>query len=277
MAHTSSGISTTDVVSTQRKPSGRRDAGLHARDPEVPRTVRTPVRIVVADGHAMFAQGLRAMLRGRYDVVAVVQDGADVVKTVEELEPDLLLLGLALPNRTGLDVLRDLKSLETSVRVVVISMYRHKVLVDTAVQLGASGFIPKNAEVTELRDAIKEVLAGGRYVSPLLPETGPEGSAQDRIGLGCLTSRQQDIMRLIGRGFRTEDIASKLRISVHTVNFHRKNIRQQLGCHSEWAMLRLAILAELSEGTRCVVGSRLACINATDSRVEARQSRTASA
>ena len=245
MAQTSSDTGTTNVLSS----------------------ARTPTRIVVADGHPMFAQGLQAMLRGRYEVVAVVSDGTDVVPTVRRLRPDLLLLGLALPNRTGFDVLRDLKSVGTSVRVVVISMHRHRVLVDTAVRLGASGFVPKNADVAELREAMREVLAGGHYLSPLLPERVQEASPQDRIGFGCLTSRQQDIIRLIGRGFRTEDIARKLRISVHTVNFHRKNIRQQLGCDSEWAMLRFAILSELSDGTRCVAGGRFPCITAANSRV----------
>jgi len=267
MAQTSSGTGTNDVRSTQS----------NHLDPDGPRTTRTPARVVVADAHRMFAQGLRAMLRGRYEVVAVVRDGADVLKTVQELEPDILLLGLSLPSRTGFDVLRDLRTSGTSVRVVVISMYRHRALVDRAVRLGASAFVPKNADVTELQEAIEVVLAGRRYLSPLLPAPGHEGSAQDRIGLGCLTSRQQDIVRLIGRGFRTEDIARKLRISVHTVNFHRKNIRHQLGCDSEWAMLRFAILAELSEGTRCVIGGRFPCVNADFNRVETGQPRTASA
>ncbi len=234
---------------------------------EVASTVRNPIRIVVAEHQRMFAEGLRAMLRDSYEVVAVVRDGASVVKTVEELQPDVLLLNISLPSRTGFDVLRDLKSRNTSVRVVVVTMYLHRVLADTAVRLGASAFVPKDAHVAELRKAIEEVLAGRRYVSPLLREQPYEGTAEDRLGFDRLTPRQQDIVRLIGQGVHTEDIARQLGISAHTVSFHRKNILQQLGFDSVWALVRFAILAELSERTWCVFGGRFPCINAVDRRV----------
>jgi DNA-binding NarL/FixJ family response regulator len=206
------------------------------------------IRIVIAEDHEMFTQGLQAMLRGRYEVVAAVRDGADVVPTVQDLKPDLLLLDLSLPHRTGLDILRDLKSIDPAVRVVVVTMHVDSVLVDAAMRLGASAFVPKDADFAELRRAIKEVRAGRRYLSPLLPRHKYEGSAEDRLGFSRLTPRQQEIVRLIGRGLSTEDIGRKLGISVHTVNFHRKNIRQQLGFDSDWAVLRFAILVELSEG-----------------------------
>jgi DNA-binding NarL/FixJ family response regulator len=210
--------------------------------------VSAPIRIVIAEDHEMFTEGLQAMLRGKYEVAAAVRDGADVVPTVREVQPDLVLLDLSLPHRTGLDILRELKSLDPPVRVVVVTMHVDSVLVDAAVRLGASAFVPKDADFAELRTAIKEVLAGRRYLSPLLPRHKYEGSAEDRLGFSRLTPRQQEIVRLIGRGLSTEEIARKLGISVHTVNFHRKNLREQLGLDTDWAVLRFAILVELSEG-----------------------------
>lgn len=248
---------------------------IHATAPGVRGAVETSIRIVVAEHHRMFAQGLRAMLRNRYEVVAVVREAADVVRTVEELKPDVLLLGMSPPSRTGFDVLRDLKSLDASVRVVVVTMHLPKVLLDTGVRLGAAAFVPKAAGFAELRKAINEVLAGRRYLSPLLREPTREGSAQDRLGFSRLTQRQHDIVRLIGRGFHTGDIARTLGISVHTVSYHRKNIRHQLGFDSEWAMLRFAILAELSEEPRCVFDGRFGCLNARHSRVSTERPCTA--
>jgi DNA-binding NarL/FixJ family response regulator len=244
----------------------KRDHRTRATPLEVAKAEQ-PIRIVVADHHQMFAQGLRAMLSSQYEVVAVVRDGADVVNTVATLKPDLLLLSISLPSQTGLDVLRDLQSLDTSVRVVVVTMHLDRALADIAIRLGASAFVPKEADVAELRKAIEEVLAGRLYISPLLHEHGSEGAAPSRPGFSRLTPRQQDIVRLIGQGLPTEDIARKLGISVHTVSFHRKNIRQQLGCDSVWAVLRFAILADLSEETRCVLGGRPACIDAVDAGV----------
>jgi two-component system, NarL family, nitrate/nitrite response regulator NarL len=238
------------------------DHCIHAAAPGVSGVVGTPIRVVVAAHHRMFAQGLQAMLRSWDEVVAVVSDGADVVNTVEALKPDVLLLGMSLPCRTGLDVLRDLKSRNTPVRVVIVTMRLPDALMDAAARLGASAFVPKAADFAELRKAIKEVLAGRRYLSPLLREHTHEGSGRDRIGVSGLTPRQQSIVRFIGRGFNTADIARQLGISVHTVSFHRKNIRQQMGFDSEWAVLRFAILAELSEGPKCVFDGRFACVNA---------------
>jgi len=239
-----------------------RDLRIRAPVPEVPNAASTRPRMVVAAHHRMDAQGLRAMLRRRYEVVAVVRDDAEVVKTVEALKPELLLLGLSLPCRTGFDILRALKSGTSAVRVVVVAIPLGKRLVDTAFRLGASAFVPKDADVAELRKALKEVLAGRRYRSPLLREPTHERSAQDRPGFGRLTPRQRDIVRLIGQGFHTEDIAGKLGISVHTVSFHRKNIRRELGFDGNGSLLHFAILAELSEGPRCAFDGRFACLDA---------------
>lgn len=203
-------------------------------------------RIIIAEDHAMFSQGLRAMLGDHCRIVAMVPDGQDVVPAVHQHEPDVLLLDLSLPNRTGIEILGDLHASAPAVRVVVVTMHVDRVLVDAALRLGASAFVPKDAQVDELRTAIDEVMAGRRYVSPRLPrQTYGEGT--DRMGFNALTERQQEIVGMIGRGMTTGDIAAALGISDYTVQFHRKNIRRKLGIESDFAMLRYAILVELSE------------------------------
>jgi DNA-binding NarL/FixJ family response regulator len=204
-------------------------------------------RILLAEDHALFSQGLRAMIGDTYNVLAVVSDGAEVTAAVQRYHPDVLLLDLSLPNRTGMDILGDLQTLDPAVRVVVVTMHVDPVLVDAAIKLGAAGFVPKDSDLDELRTAIAEVLDGRRYVSPRLPRRGQHGGRLDRMGFDRLTPRQQEIVQMIGQGRATEDMAATLGLSHHTINFHRKNIRRQLGLENDWALLRYAILVGLSE------------------------------
>jgi DNA-binding NarL/FixJ family response regulator len=204
-------------------------------------------RLLVAEDHVLFSQGLVAMIGDEFRVLAVVPDGADVTAAVQRHHPDVLLLDLSLPNRTGMDILGDLQALDPAVRVVVVTMHVDPVLVDAAMRMGAAAFIPKDSDLDELRTAITEVLDGRRYVSPRLPRRGQHGGAMDRMGFDRLTPRQQEIVRMIGQGRTTEDMAATLGLSPHTVHFHRKNVRRLLGLDSDWAVLRYAILVGLSE------------------------------
>jgi DNA-binding NarL/FixJ family response regulator len=203
-------------------------------------------RLLVAEDHALFSQGLLALIGSDYEIVAVVPDGAEVTAAVRQHRPDVLLLDLSLPNRTGMDILGDLQVMDPPVRVVVLTMHVDSVLVEAAIRMGAAAFVPKDSDMEELRTAIAEVLDGRRYVSPRLPRRGHRGGA-DRLGFDRLTPRQQEIVRMIGQGRTSEDMAATLGLSPHTISFHRKNIRRQLGLDSDWAVLRYAILVGLSE------------------------------
>lgn len=202
--------------------------------------------VVIAEDHAMFSEGLKVMLGDHCRIVATVSDGLDVAAAVHRHEPDILLLDLSLPHRTGLEILGDLHTSAPAVRVVVVTMHVDTVLVDSALRLGASAFVPKDAQVDELHTAIDEVMQGRRYVSPRLPKQ-TYGEVTDRMGFDQLTERQQEIVRMIGRGMTTHDVASALGIAENTVQFHRKNIRRRLGIDSDFGMLRYALLVELSE------------------------------
>jgi DNA-binding NarL/FixJ family response regulator len=202
---------------------------------------------VIAEDHDMVAQGFKAMLGKDCEVVEVVRDGKDVVAAVKKHRPDILLLDLSLPNRTGMDILTELRASRPEVRIVVVTMHVDPVLVDAAVGLGAAGFVPKDAGIEELKSAINEVAAGRRFVSRRIRRRGPRGNAVDRMGFSQLTPRQQEIVRMIGRGLKGEEIAEQLGLTLNTVRFHRKNIGRLLGLETEWAMVRYAILVGMAE------------------------------
>jgi DNA-binding NarL/FixJ family response regulator len=209
--------------------------------------VKPKIRLVVAEDHDMVAQGFRAMLGRDCDIVEVVRDGKDVVAAVRKHRPDVVLLDLSLPHRTGMDILTDLRETMPEVRVVVVTMHVDPILVNAAMGLGARGFVPKDAGVEELKAAINEAVSGRRYVSRRVRRRAPRGNAVDRMGFSQLTPRQQEIVRMIGRGLKGEEIAEQLGLTLHTVRFHRKNIARQLGLESEWAMLRYAMLVGMAE------------------------------
>lgn len=199
-------------------------------------------RLLLVEDHEMVAQGLRSMLDGTYDVVALVQDGAHVVTAVAQFQPDLVLMDLSLPKRTGLDLLSDLRPGETGLKVLVVTMHVDHVLMDEAFRRGAAGYIPKNARAEELCNAIRDVLAGRRYVSPRIPKRGSRAASAPRLGFQQLTPRQQEVVRLLGHGLTTEQMADVLHISRWTVHFHRKSIRRELGLHSDQEMYHYAML-----------------------------------
>lgn len=203
-------------------------------------------RLLLVEDHEIVGEGMKSMLSENYHVLAIVDDGARVLIEVARYLPDVVLLDLSLPNRTGIDLLPEIRSAWPDIRVVVVTMHAEAKLIEMALKLGASGFVPKNAGLKELETAIEEVVAGGQYVSPLLGKLGG-GAAVDRMGFDQLTSHQQRIVRLIGKGLKSDEIAALLGVTPWAIHFHRKNIRRKLGVHSDYEMHRYAMLIDLAD------------------------------
>ena len=205
------------------------------------------LRLLLAEDHELVGQGLRAMLSEDYEILDIVQDGAHVVAAAKRHKPDLLLLDLSLPNRTGIDLLPELLKMNPKLKVLVLTMHVDPHLADMANALGARGFIPKNSSLEELREAIEVIRKGRRYLSPKIPDHGYRGSVAGPMGFDQLTTHQQRIVRLMAKGLSSEEIGEELGVSVHTVAFHRKNIRRALGVKNDTEMHRYAILVGMAE------------------------------
>ncbi len=202
-------------------------------------------RLIIAEDHALVAAGLRAMLEPAHEVVEIVANGMDVVAVVERLRPDLVLLDISLPGRSGMEVGRELAELKPKVPFVMLTMHADPIYADEAIALGASGFVLKMAGPEELRFAIARALEGKVYVTPRLVaaaegDTAPASLDADS-SVAALTSRQQQILRLIAKGWSLKDIADDLGIHVRSVEFHRNRIRQTLGLTSTAALVRYAL------------------------------------
>ncbi len=201
--------------------------------------------ILIADDHPLVSQGLRAILRTNCEVVGVVQDGRDVIDGVRAKKPDLLLLDLSMPHRNGLDLLPELVKSFPNLKVLIVTMHVDRAMADAAMLAGAHGFIPKEASAEELNDAISQVMLGKRYISPKIPRhTQRDGSAIDDPALDRLTPRHKQILRLLGEGKTSQQIADSLGVSHRTIEFHRASIRRALGITNEVGLLRYAVMLQ---------------------------------
>lgn len=206
-------------------------------------------RLFLVDDHQLLLEGLRLALQDRYDIVGTATAGAAVVFRCKELRPDAVLLDLSLPDRSGLEIIADLRSELPATKIIVVTMHADRVMADASLQTGAHGFMPKDAGIPELMAAIDQVLAGYKVVSPRIPKLVAVRSSLSgaAFGLAQLTPRQRRIVHLIAEGKRSVDIAAELGCTPATVTFHRTSIRKALGLDSEFALLRYALLVRLSE------------------------------
>lgn len=211
-----------------------------------------PIRVLIADDHALVRAGIRALVE-RIDGVVVVGEagkGSEALELVRQLGPDLLLLDITMPDGNGFDVLDQLTKLYPEIRVIVLTVHEAGEYAIRAVREGAAGYLPKSAASTELEDAIRTVVSGKRYISPetaqnTVIEQGRVGTKRDL--LATLSPRQREVLRLIAEGRTTKQIARELEISVKTVETHRAQLMERLGIHDVAGLVRYAIIVGLIE------------------------------
>jgi DNA-binding NarL/FixJ family response regulator len=199
--------------------------------------------VLICDDHPLMSHGLRSLLKPAFMAVGVVNDGREVLDAIERTRPDILLLDLSMPHRNGLELLPDITAAFPALRVLVVTMHVDRALADLALQKGAHGFIPKEASAEELNGAIEAVLAGKLFISPRVPRRSfRDKAALQHPALDRLTPRHLQILRLIGDGKSTNEIAEEIGVSPRTVEFHRASIRKALGITTEWGLMRFAIM-----------------------------------
>lgn len=199
-----------------------------------------PIRILLADDHAILRRGLRALLEREPDleVVGESADGRDTLKQVEDLSPDIVVLDITMPNLNGIEAARQILSRGTSTAVLILSMHSDEGYVLRALRAGARGYLLKDAVEGELIQAIRAVAAGKAYFSPevskLLVEDYVQGMRQRGLqdSHELLTPREREVLQLLAEGKTSKDIASMLALSVYTVDTHKANLMQKLSLHS---------------------------------------------
>lgn len=205
-----------------------------------------PIRVLLADDHTIVRAGIRALLDhvAPVEVVGEAANGAQALDAIEKLRPDVVLLDLTMPGLSGFDVLKQTGEKFPDVRVILLTVHEEIEYAYQALQLGAWGYLPKDAASAELPLAIEQVMRGKKYISPSLDQ-----NAALKLGLGSdgqilsteLTPRQKEVLAGIAEGQSTKDIALALEISIKTVETHRAQLMERLNIHNIAGLVKYAI------------------------------------
>jgi len=204
--------------------------------------------IVLADDHHVVRQGLRSLLEAEPDfsVVGETGDGLEAAQQVERLQPDALVLDLMMPGLNGLEVTRQVSRRSPRTCVVILSMYANEAYVLEALRAGAAAYVLKESTSAELVRAIREAIAGRRYLSPPLSERAIESYMQKAESAELdpyetLTAREREVLHLVAEGHTNAEIAGRLFISRRTVETHRTNLMRKLGLRTQTDLIRYAL------------------------------------
>lgn len=204
-------------------------------------------RIIVADDHALFRQGLKGILQGVADleVVGEAGDGLELINLLKlkKWSPHLVILDISMPNLRGIEAIPEIKAVCPGVRLLIVTMHKDKEYLYQALAAGADGYFLKKDADKELFAAIDKIRKGKTYVSPHLSEELADDWGQLRGGFGgpILTNREREVLKLIAEGKSNKEIAGVLFISVHTVARHRANIMRKLNLKKTADLVKYAI------------------------------------
>mgnify|MGYP001570871655 CR=1 FL=1 len=202
-------------------------------------------RILLADDHALVLEGFRRILEGHYDLVGTVGDGCALLEAAKTLQPDVVILDVSMPLLNGIDAAAQLKKICPQAKIIVMTMHADTDYVRSAFEAGASAYILKRSAVDELEQAIRAVLAGHSYITPLitreLVDVFVSKTLDKSPGAYSLTTRQREVLQLLAEGKTSKEIANVLNISLRTVEFHKGQILDHLNLQTTADLIKYAL------------------------------------
>jgi two-component system nitrate/nitrite response regulator NarL len=205
------------------------------------------IKIILVDDHRIVLDGLVSLLESDPDfiIVAALGSGEEALEFVKKEPPDILLTDYSLPGITGLELIRAVKREHAKMKLVALSMHDEAHLVKGILKEGVDGYLLKNIQQFELKNALKQIMMGMPYVSPEITKLLMHDLNQPAENTALLTEREQDVLRLIAKEFSNKQIAEKLFISERTVETHRKNIFRKTNTSSLVGLIKFAFANNL--------------------------------
>ena len=206
-------------------------------------------KVVIAEDHQLFREGLRAMLASRDDleVVAEVADGLEAIRCIKKKKPDLLLLDLSMPRLSGISVIKDVRAQFPDLKILVLTIHESDQYVLETFKAGVNGYCIKDSSRNELLIAIDSILSGKTFISPGIADDVMQGylsgrkTIKDKSDWETITHREREVLKLLAEGYMNKEIGELLNISVKTVEKHRANIMSKLDLHNAAALTAYAI------------------------------------
>lgn len=209
------------------------------------------IRLVIADDHAIVREGLKRIVGDAegLQVAGEAADGGEVMQRVRELDFDVLVLDLSMPGRSGMELIKLVKSEKPKLRILVLSMHQETQYAVRAIKAGASGYLTKESAPAQLEQAIRKIAGGGAYISAEVAEQLALGAMPggETAPHEALSDREFQVFKLLVDGVSVTDIAGQLHLSVKTVSTHKSNLMGKLGVGSEAELVRYAIRQGLSD------------------------------
>ena len=214
-----------------------------------------PIRVLIADDHALFRRGLNMVLESEegIEVVAEAEDGEDAVKKSEEFAPDVVLMDVRMPRMSGIEATRTIRDITPSVRILMLTVSDEEDDLYEAIKAGANGYLLKEISVEEVAEAIRAVVQGQSLISPsmaskLLNEfnsLAKKAEERQQYPAPALTGRELEVLKLVAKGMSNREIADQLYISENTVKNHVRNILEKLHLHSRMEAVIYAVKERL--------------------------------
>lgn len=207
------------------------------------------IRILIADDHPVVRQGLINIIERdpSFQIVAQAGDGNEILSLIRERNPHIVLLDIAMPNRNGLEVLRDAKAKNLPTKFIILTMYKDEEYFDEATELGVKGYLLKDNTAVELLECLRTVSRGKYYISPELSgylidrNIKAKSLSREIPALGTLTATEKRVLKLISENKTSKEIAEELFISIRTVQNHRNNICHKLELSGHNKLLQFAL------------------------------------
>ena len=203
----------------------------------------TRSRVLLADDHKIVAEGIRSLLEPEFNLIGTVENGRELLKSCEACCPDVIVLDISMPLLNGIEAARQLKKMGCSAKIIFLTMHPDAVYGRRAFEAGASGYVLKHSAPSELVHAIRQVLKGRVYVTPLIAREVLQSlmerpTQDDELSL---TSRQREVLQLLAEGLSAKEVATVLNISPRTVEFHKYQMMERLNLSSSAELLQFAI------------------------------------
>jgi two-component system, NarL family, response regulator NreC len=211
------------------------------------------IRVLICDDHALFREGVKTILASHpeFEVVGEAEDGREAVDRATRLQPDVVLMDIAMPVLKGFDATRRIKKERPNVKVLILTVYDDEDLVARCLDAGASGYILKDSPPAQLTYAIQAVSNGQQYMSPRVLTSVVRqfiaNPAEPKSSYDLLSDREREILVLLAEGVALKDIAKRLNLSVKTVEAHKYNLMRKLDLHDRSELIRYAIRKRLVE------------------------------
>ena len=204
------------------------------------------IRVLIVDDHAIVRAGLRALMKSEagMELVGEAKNGEEAIRFSQELQPDVIVLDLNLPDLDGIQVTRRIKNEQPGIRILILTVHEDEALLREAIRAGASGYIIKHAAENELISAIHSILMDEIYIHPKMIRALLVDPEHPKLPVGpsieMLTPRELEILQFLIQGYTNRQIADELSLSVRTVEGHRSNLSAKLGLHSRVDLIRYA-------------------------------------